>query len=1175
MSKKKSRKLKADKRAVSSKRKLIVVLITIAALTLTGVLMAQHNTLKAIISPISSPAPVTAPAPVPQSQPQLAKEYVYAGGRLIATEEPTSSAPVISDLDPELALPGQSFILTITGNNLSGASSVNFNPPADVTVSNVTSVSNTQVTTNVTINNPATAIQRNVSVTVGSQTSGTLPFTINNHVPVLSSITPTTAQAGSSTPIALTVFGTGFVSGSIIRIRPLEGISSSDLTTNFVSTTKLTASILPQHFATPGIKKITVFTPTPGGGTSGEKDLNVSGGTLIPVANISSISPTSLPVGSSNLTLTLNSSNGTFRNGAVVRVNGSNRLTNYHNDNLLTATLIAADVASPTPPKNITVLNPGGVQPSNSIELIITGGGSTTGTGLKGEYFNNKTLTGPPVLTRNPDPIIDFNWVQGSPAPQVSTDNFSIRWTGQIKAPTTGNYTFYSRFNDGVRLFIGNDRVFEYWKNQSEADGIASIERSGSKQLTAGQLYNITLEYYENTGKASLDLSWSLGTSIPKQKVPTSQLYPPPASPPQPFYQGVHEGTDCTAIYGWAADANQPNTSINIDIFHGTTFLATVAANQPKTGVPVAGNHGFSYTVPASLKDGQSRTIWVRYSGTTSNLTGSPKTLMCSVTPPPPSMPTNLTANLATPSQINLAWTNISNEDGYKIERKQGAGGTYTEIGSTGRDVVSYQDLSSFTPGATYFYRVRSYNTTGHSAYSNEPSVPIPGASGGPPAAPSNLVVTPISSTSVSLSWTDNSNNETGFRVRRKKVATCSSDCAETSGGTTDENDTSHTNTGLSPSTLYCYRVEAYNSSGSSSTGYVCATTLSGSSAALSVSLFSGDGSIGSNGYREGPGATAKWRSPGTGAVGIDPVSGLNALFVADTENHRIRMVYLEGPVEGHSILLAGSGIAGSGEGGGDPFAARYNYPRGIAVIKNEDDIVDAILIADTDNHTIRMLLPPLGGIQWRPETFSGKFKADYVDGNASVSCYNAPYGITIGNDGFIYIADSANGAIRTIDWDGNSSTFLQRNTWKSATFTPIGITSSAVSNWLYITSHNSNSINRVEGDVIEILSSSTQGYQDGNGTQSRFNTPYHMIWSDSGGLGSLYIVDQANNRIRRFDLQASQVSTIAGSGTAGYQNGTVSTAKFQTSTGIAIGSSSELYVIETGNHGVRKISEQ
>jgi hypothetical protein len=341
------------------------------------------------------------------------------------------------------------------------------------------------------------------------------------------------------------------------------------------------------------------------------------------------------------------------------------------------------------------------------------------------------------------------------------------------------------------------------------------------------------------------------------------------------------------------------------------------------------------------------------------------------------------------------------------------------------------------------------------------------------------------------------------------------------------------------------------------------------------VSLLSGDGDAGSNGYREGPGTTAKWRSPGTGSVGIDPVSGLNALFVADTENHRIRMVYLEGPVEGHSILLAGSGIAGSGEGGGDPFAARYNYPRGIAVIKNDDDIVDAILIADTDNHTIRMLLPPLGGTQWRPETFSGKFKADYVDGNALVSCYNAPYGITIGNDGFIYLADSANGAIRRLDWDGNSSTFLQRNTWKSATFTPIGITSSAVSNWLYITSHNSNSINRVEGDTIEILSSSTQGYQDGNGTQSRFNTPYHMIWSDTGGAGSLYIVDQANNRIRKFDLQASQVSTIAGSGTAGYQNGTVWTAKFQSSTGIAIGSSSELYVIETGNHGVRKISEQ
>src|SRR5262249_38695516 len=145
------------------------------------------------------------------------------------------------------------------------------------------------------------------------------------------------------------------------------------------------------------------------------------------------------------------------------------------------------------------------------------------------------------------------------------------------------------------------------------------------------------------------------------------------------------------------------------------------------------------------------------------------------------------------------------------------------------------------------------------------------------------------------------------------------------------------------------------------------------------------------------------------------------------------------GPASGSSILIAGSGVAGYSEGGGDPYAARYNNPRGIAAITNSDGVVDALLVSDTDNHTIRLLLPPLGGSRWRPELFSGKQKAAYVDGGPIVSGYNQPYGITIGNEGFIYVADASNAAIRRLDWDGNSSTLHQTTTWKGSTFRPIG----------------------------------------------------------------------------------------------------------------------------------------
>ncbi|MBI4842746.1 MAG: S8 family serine peptidase [Nitrospirae bacterium] len=96
------------------------------------------------------------------------------------------------------------------------------------------------------------------------------------------------------------------------------------------------------------------------------------------------------------------------------------------------------------------------------------------------------------------------------------------------------------------------------------------------------------------------------------------------------------------------------------------------------------------------------------------------RALAGSAPPPPPSAPSNLSAVSVSTSQINLTWSdNSSNETGFKIERKTGSSGTYSEIKSVGQNVTSYSNtgLSAFT---TYYYRVRSYNnTSGNSSYSN------------------------------------------------------------------------------------------------------------------------------------------------------------------------------------------------------------------------------------------------------------------------------------------------------------------------------------------------------------------------------------------------------------------------------------------------------------------------
>jgi hypothetical protein len=98
-----------------------------------------------------------------------------------------------------------------------------------------------------------------------------------------------------------------------------------------------------------------------------------------------------------------------------------------------------------------------------------------------------------------------------------------------------------------------------------------------------------------------------------------------------------------------------------------------------------------------------------------------------------PGDPTDLIASSISPTQAALAWTdNSTNEDGFRVERKTGLGGTYAEIGTSGANVAAYTD-NALSANATYYYRVRAYNSDGNSGYTNELAVTTPtsGSSGG------------------------------------------------------------------------------------------------------------------------------------------------------------------------------------------------------------------------------------------------------------------------------------------------------------------------------------------------------------------------------------------------------------------------------------------------------------
>jgi PA14 domain-containing protein/putative Ig domain-containing protein len=138
-------------------------------------------------------------------------------------------------------------------------------------------------------------------------------------------------------------------------------------------------------------------------------------------------------------------------------------------------------------------------------------------TGLFATYFDNVGFTGATV-TRI-DPTIDFAWGAGSPDPAIGPDTFSVRWTGQVEAQFTETYTFYTQSDDGVRLWVNGRQLVNNWTNHR------ATENSGTIALTAGQRYDIRMDFYENTGSATARLSWS-SASTPKAIVPTARLFP-------------------------------------------------------------------------------------------------------------------------------------------------------------------------------------------------------------------------------------------------------------------------------------------------------------------------------------------------------------------------------------------------------------------------------------------------------------------------------------------------------------------------------------------------------------------------------------------------------------------------------------------------------------------------
>lgn len=125
--------------------------------------------------------------------------------------------------------------------------------------------------------------------------------------------------------------------------------------------------------------------------------------------------------------------------------------------------------------------------------------------GLQGDYFNNVTLAGKPVLTRI-DKEVDFHWTLFSPDHTISNDFYSVRWTGKIQAPNTGKFKIGLEGNDGFRLFLDHKLIIDNWQKQTYSKRLAEFNFDKNKQ------YDISIEFFEPVGNAHIKLIWNAGT---------------------------------------------------------------------------------------------------------------------------------------------------------------------------------------------------------------------------------------------------------------------------------------------------------------------------------------------------------------------------------------------------------------------------------------------------------------------------------------------------------------------------------------------------------------------------------------------------------------------------------------------------------------------------------------
>jgi hypothetical protein len=462
-------------------------------------------------------------------------------------------------------------------------------------------------------------------------------------------------------------------------------------------------------------------------------------------------------------------------------------------------------------------------------------------TPLVGSYSigkNSDTL----LMTRA-DSSINFNWGTGVPDAVIPQHTiFTVDWTGEITAPTTGKYTFESITDDGVRLFVNGVEIIKDWNVHSAQSDLGQII------LQAGQTYNLRMEYFQDgVGHASAKLLWKLPGQGKVFRF-VHFIVPGPATPAN--------------LAVTTASSTQLNVSWS-DVADETGFVLERAPLGSQSFAPVATlRKGVTTYTDTGLTPASS----YQYEIVATDASGSSNPSAPAVGTTDPGTVTASATTSGTTAAISF--TTPGAPTSYLVERSPDGLTGWTMVGTTTQSPFVDTGL---TPATTYYYRVTANNGVGSSMPSNVVSVETV------TTAPVNLAAIALSTTQIKLTWNDVT-GETGFIVEQSLDGSTN----WTQIGTVPTGTTQFSATGLTPATPYYFRVIAVDDGGDSDPSNVATATTNPVYATLTTIFgLTGDGVVYSINTTTGAATQIGTLSFGTNAAGRDTYTG-NFYYVSD-----------------------------------------------------------------------------------------------------------------------------------------------------------------------------------------------------------------------------------------------------------------------------------------------------